>query len=296
MVQPVYYSAYAQKSDTLITYSFGDNGTRAVRRATETYKLHKTDSTWVRTTFNANKVAVKTETFSDKQLNNLNGEYFEYDQGHVALKGFYLDNQKNGQWTKLDGDEKPEEVKTYQKDKLNGAYTTYWKDGTPKISGTYVDGKKVGEWKIMYENGNLALKESYDEKSKLTDSAYFDRNGKAVKKADVTTEPSFPGGMKQFYVYLSRNVRYPAEAHRYKIQGKVYLSFMISPTGKVEHVKVISSPDASLSQEAIKVTQQSPDWIPATLFGNPVSVGYSIDINFTLRQPVSKNKNIRYLH
>ncbi len=276
-------SVYAQKSDTLITYSFGDNGARAVSRATETYKIYKNDSTWVRTTFNAGRIAVKTETFSDKQLSRLNGEYLEYEQGQVSLKGHYLDNQKTGLWIKFDSDGKPNEAKIYNKNKLNGDYTAYWKNGTPKINGTYVDGKKIGEWKIKYENGNLALKESYDERSKLTDSTYLDISGKAVKRADITTEPLFPGGLKQFYIYLSRNVRYPVEAHRSKIQGKVYLSFLISPIGKVENVKVISSPAASLSEEAVKVTQQSPNWIPATLFGKPISLSYSIDINFTLR-------------
>jgi len=276
-------SAYAQRSDTLITYSFGDNGARAVSRATETYKIYKNDSAWIRITFNAKKIAVKTETFSDKQLRILNGGYLEYEQGQILLKGLYADNQKTGLWTKFDRDGSPSEVKTYSKDRLNGAYTSYWKNGTPKINGNYVDGKKVGEWRIQYEDGGLALKENYDAKSKLTDSTYLDISGNAVKRADITTEPVFPGGMKQFYVYLARNVRYPAEAYRSKIQGKVYLSFLINPAGKVENVKVISSPAVSLSEEAVKVTQQSPSWIPATLFGSPISITYNIDINFTLR-------------
>lgn len=276
-------SVHAQKSDTLITYSFGDNGARAVSRATETYKIYKNDSAWIRTTFNAKKIAVKTETFSDKQLSILNGEYLEYEQGKVSLKGFYLDNQKTGLWTKFSDEGKPNEAKTFSKDKLNGDYSAYWENGTLKINGTYSAGKKVGEWKIRYENGNLALKENYDASHKLTDSIYLDINGNAVKRADITTEPLFPGGLKQFYMYLARTVRYPIDAHRSRTQGKVYLSFWISKTGKVEDVKVISSPGPSLSEEAIKVTQHSPDWIPGTLFGNPIRVNYSIDINFTLR-------------
>lgn len=268
----------AQKSDTLITYNFG-NYTRAV----ETYKVYKKDSVYIRTTLDAKKAITKSETFSDKKLKVLNGEYLEYKDGQVALKGFYHDNEKTGLWTIFNVDGKPKEAKVYNRDKLNGTYTTYWKNGTAKINGNYVDGNKVGEWKILYENGKTALKETYNAKNKLTDSTYLDIDGEPVSKTAVITDPSFPGGLKKFYLYLSRSVRYPADAQQSKTQGRVYLSFWIGKTGKVESVKVISSPSNSLSEEAIRVTQLSPDWIPGTLFGKPMDVAYNIDINFSLR-------------
>jgi TonB family protein len=275
-------NAFAQKSDTLMTYSFGDY-TKTVAKTGETYKVYRKDSVWIKTTFNAKHAIVKTETFADKKLKTLNGEYEEYNNEKISVKGFYLDNKKTGLWTIFDLDGKPKESKVYQEDKLNGAYTTYWENGATKISGNYSNGKKLGEWKILYENGNLALKEEYDSKNKVTDSAYLAIDGKPVSKADVSTEPFFPGGMKQFYVYLSRNIRYPVEDHRAKTQGKVYLSFTVNKTGTIEDIKIISSPSASLSEEAIRVTQQSPNWIPGTLFGNPIAVSYNININFTLR-------------
>jgi len=274
-------SVFAQKSDTLITYNFGNYETKAI--ATESYKVYKKDNVYIRTTFDNRKAITKIETFADKKLKVLNGEYLEYKDGQVVLKGLYLENKRSGLWTNFGINGKPKEAMVYQDNKLNGTYTSYWKNGAVKVSGNYVDGKKVGEWKILYETGSLALKESYDSKNKLTDSTYLDLEGKTVQKADITTEPSFPGGMKQFYMYLAKNIRYPVEAHQSRSEGKVYLSFMVSRSGKIEDVKIISSPALSLSEEAIRVTKLSPDWISATLFGNPVEMPYNIDINFTLR-------------
>lgn len=272
----------AQKSDTLITYNFGDNYYKATAKAAESYKVYKKDSLWIRKTFNGKQALTKTEIFSDKKLKTLNGEYLEYEDGKVSLKGFYLNNKKTGLWTSFDADDKPKETKTFKEDELNGAYASYWKDGSPKTSGNYTDDKKTGEWKINYENGKLALKELYDARNKVTDSTYLDIDGDPVAKADITTEPSFPGGMKKFYMYLGKSIRYPLEARNSKAQGKVYLSFLVSSTGKIEGIKVISAPHISLAEEAIKVMEQSPDWIPATLFGKPVTVPYNININFTI--------------
>lgn len=276
------FHVFAQKSDTLITYNFGDY-TKSVAKTKETYQVYKKDSVWIKATFNAKRAIVKKETFADKKLKSLNGEYEEYNNDKVSLKGFYRNNNKTGLWMSYDVDGKLKESKVYQENLLNGLYNTYWKNGAIKISGNYIDGKKIGEWKILYENGNLALKEQYDSKNKLIDSTYLDIEGNTVAKADVSTEPSFPGGIRQFYVYLSKNIKYPAEDHRTKTQGKVYLSFIVSKTGTIEDIKIISSPSTTLSEEAIRVTEQSPYWIPGTLFGHPIAVSYNININFTLR-------------
>ena len=273
----------AQKSDTLITYNFGDNYAKPVARVAETFKVYKKDSVWIRETFNSKRLLIKKETFSDRKLKILNGEYLEYDNGKVSSNGAYLNSQKTGLWTYFDTDGKQKESKVFEEDKLNGPNIKYWKNGNTKIIENYVKAFKVGESKIYYENGDLALKEVYDIKGKMTDSAYLDIEGKAVSRADVITEPSFPGGMKQFYMYLSRSIRYPVEARNSKTQGRVFLSFIVNRFGKIEDIKVISSPDHYLAEEAVRITSQSPDWTPGTLFGNPVSSPYNININFTLR-------------
>lgn len=43
----------------------------------------------------------------------------------------------------------------------------------------------------------------------------------------VEIEPEFPGGLAQFYKYLSHNIRYPAEARNHKEQGKVILQISL---------------------------------------------------------------------
>jgi len=43
----------------------------------------------------------------------------------------------------------------------------------------------------------------------------------------LEVQPTFPGGMDKFYVYLSKSIRYPAAAQEINIQGKVFVSFII---------------------------------------------------------------------
>ncbi|WP_316826563.1 TonB family protein [Pedobacter miscanthi] len=272
----------AQKSDTLITYSFGENYYKEKIKPVETYKVYKKDSVWLKTTFNWKQELIKTETFADRKLKKLNGGYFEYENGKILLKGLYLNNKKTGLWTNFDADGKPKESKIFEEDKLNGPHIQYWKNGNTKWSEHYAKAYKVGESKLFYEDGKLALKELYDGKGNLTDSTYLDRNGEPVTKAGITTEPSFQGGMKKFYMFLAKSIRYPVEARNNRNQGKVYLSFMVSGTGKIEDIKIISAPHISLAEEAIRILRQSPDWIPATLFGKPISVPCNININFTI--------------
>jgi TonB family protein len=107
--------------------------------------------------------------------------------------------------------------------------------------------------------------------------------GKPVTKEEVITEPLFPGGMKNFYMYLGRSIKFPAEAQENKAQGKVYISLLIGRTGKIERIRIISSPNKSLAGEAVRVIERSPDWIPGTLFGNPASLPSIVIINFTSR-------------
>ncbi len=250
---------------------------------TETFKVYKKDSIWIRETFNSTRLMTKKETFADRKLKILNGEYLEYENDKIALKGTYLNGKETGLWTEFDADEKPKETMVLEDGTLNGPYIIYWENGTTKISENYVKGWKAGEKKIFYENGNLALRELYDAKSKITNSTYLDMKGKPVTKEEVITEPLFPGGMKNFYMYLGRSIKFPVEAQVNKVQGKVYVSLLIGRTGKIERIRIISSPHKSLAGEAVRVIGRSPDWIPGTLFGNPASLPSIVIINFTSR-------------
>ena len=85
---------------------------------------------------------------------------------------------------------------------------------------------------------------------------------------------------KWVYAYL----KYPQEAVRNGIQGRVLVDFVIDEKGKVKDVKVLRGVDPLLDAEAVKVVSASPDWKPARLQGKKVRSEMSIYVEFKLEK------------
>ena len=99
----------------------------------------------------------------------------------------------------------------------------------------------------------------------------------------VEVPPRFPGGDVKLMEYLSRTVKYPVEAQKKHVQGRVILHFIIEKDGSVSNVRVARSVDPSLDAEAIRVVNSMPKWEPARQKGQPVRVRYTIPIQFRLQ-------------
>lgn len=99
----------------------------------------------------------------------------------------------------------------------------------------------------------------------------------------VDKMPEFPGGMTGLMQHLSKNIRYPAEAHTNNIQGRVVVSVIINTDGKVTNAKIVQGVAPSLDAEALRVTGTMPDWIPGTKDGKPVNVKYTFPVVFRLQ-------------
>lgn len=95
--------------------------------------------------------------------------------------------------------------------------------------------------------------------------------------------PEFPGGMTGLMQHLSKNIRYPAEAHTNNIQGRVVVSVIINTEGKVTNAQIVQGVAPSLDAEALRVTGTMPDWIPGTKDGKPVNVKYTLPVVFRLQ-------------
>ncbi len=95
--------------------------------------------------------------------------------------------------------------------------------------------------------------------------------------------PEYPGGVERLYAFLSANARYPKEARKQWIEGKVHVSFVIEKDGTVSSVKLVRGVHPLLDNEAIRVVSTLEQWTPGTQFGKPVRVQFSMPIIFTLK-------------
>jgi TonB family protein len=99
----------------------------------------------------------------------------------------------------------------------------------------------------------------------------------------VTTSPEFPGGFRALMSHLRTAIRYPAEAEKKGLKGKVFVQFIVGKDGTIRDAKLLRSIDPLLDEEALRVVKAMPKWIPGQDKGKPVSVRFTLPISFTLQ-------------
>ena len=104
---------------------------------------------------------------------------------------------------------------------------------------------------------------------------------------DCDVKPSFLGStdptvflQKWVYSYM----KYPEEALKQGIQGRVLVDFVIGEDGKIRDVKVLKGADPLLDDEAVRIISGSPAWKPGKVRGKKVSSEMSLYVEFRLEK------------
>ncbi|MDX1627945.1 MAG: TonB family protein [Fulvivirga sp.] len=98
----------------------------------------------------------------------------------------------------------------------------------------------------------------------------------------VEDPATFPGGRQAFYKYVADKLKYPAQARRMGIEGKVFVQFVVNENGELTEVKAIKGIGAGCDEEAVRVIQNSPKWNPPKQRGKPVKQRIILPIVFKL--------------
>ncbi|GMT44594.1 MAG: cell envelope biogenesis protein TonB [bacterium] len=99
----------------------------------------------------------------------------------------------------------------------------------------------------------------------------------------VEKMPEYPGGVNALISYLSKNIHYPEQARKAKVQGRVFINFIVEKDGSISHVKVLKGIGYGFDKEAVKAVKNMPRWIPGYQKGKPVRVSYNLPVKFTLQ-------------
>ncbi len=99
----------------------------------------------------------------------------------------------------------------------------------------------------------------------------------------VEDMPEFPGGEMALRTFIANAIKYPVIAQENGIQGKVYVTFVVSKDGTVTNATIARGVDPSLDKEALRVVMSLPKWKPGKQRGKPVNVSYTVPINFVLQ-------------
>nr|WP_319266827.1 M56 family metallopeptidase [uncultured Draconibacterium sp.] len=99
----------------------------------------------------------------------------------------------------------------------------------------------------------------------------------------VEEMPEFPGGDIALRKFIANSIKYPEIAIEKGIQGKVYVTFVVTGDGKIANAKIARGVDPSIDKEALRVVNTLPKWKPGYQRGKTVNVSYTVPINFVLQ-------------
>ena len=98
----------------------------------------------------------------------------------------------------------------------------------------------------------------------------------------VEQNPEFPGGYAAMQNFLRDKIQYPLVAQEAGITGTVFVSFVVSKTGKISNTRILRGIGQACDDESIRVVNEMPAWLPGMQNGNAVPVIFQIPIKFQL--------------
>ena len=114
----------------------------------------------------------------------------------------------------------------------------------------------------------------------MTSTAQTKKNDMLFSVVEVM--PQYPGGQIAMLKYLMENIKYPEQAMKKGIQGRVAVSFIVEKDGSISDVKPVLSVHPLLNKEAVRVVKSMPKWSPGKHNGKPVRVRFNLPVMFKL--------------
>lgn len=107
------------------------------------------------------------------------------------------------------------------------------------------------------------------------------------------TFPQFPGGHIALVEYLSKSIKFPKEKEKENVRARVVTSFTVEKDGSITDAKIVRSQGEVFDNEALRVINGMPKWIPGIQNGKAVSVKYTLPITFSTTDSDKKIKSVR---
>lgn len=102
--------------------------------------------------------------------------------------------------------------------------------------------------------------------------------------------PEFPGGPEAMFKYLGQNIKCPGSAIDAGIQGTVYVSFVVDTSGAINATSVLRGIGGGCDEEALRVVNGMPLWVPGKDNGKPVKVQYNMRYASVIDEQLKRGK------
>ncbi|OOG72818.1 energy transducer TonB [Algoriphagus sp. A40] len=98
----------------------------------------------------------------------------------------------------------------------------------------------------------------------------------------VDEMPVPPGGMEGLTDYMIKTLKYPKDARKAGIEGKVMVTFVVRADGTVTNSEILQGIGKSCDEEALRVVDNFGTWTPGKLDGKAVATQMVLPIQFKL--------------
>jgi TonB family protein len=163
-------------------------------------------------------------------------------------------------------------------------------DSDSKTSATATDSSKMAATtdSTMKDTSAMAAK-PVKKKRKASVTMESTGTGKIVKDKDgvyssVEVMPEYTGGQNGLSTYINDHIEYNSAAADDNTMSTVRVSFIVDENGKVKDAHAVGDqkPGYDLSNQAVKVISNMPDWTPGKVHGKSVKTRVVLPIAFQL--------------
>lgn len=111
-----------------------------------------------------------------------------------------------------------------------------------------------------------------------------------VPAPELTLLPQYKGGGKALAYFIRKNMQYPPEARSAGVGGAIVVEFLVMSNGRVDNAATVGDAIGyGLEEEAVRIVEKMPKWIPAQLDGKPVTSKHQLVIRFDAPAPKEGN-------
>tara|TARA_Y100001972_G_scaffold115640_1_gene152590 strand:+ start:5796 stop:7562 length:1767 start_codon:yes stop_codon:yes gene_type:complete len=99
----------------------------------------------------------------------------------------------------------------------------------------------------------------------------------------VEEQPEYEGGLEVFKSHIANNIKYPLQARKLGIEGRVYIQFIVEKDGSLSDILVVKGIGGGCDEEAVRVIKSLPSTFkPGSQRGMAVRVRMVMPIVFKL--------------
>lgn len=282
------WSSSSNGQTILDTMYFNQNWEQSTEQEANYYRIISTDSAEGSFRFSVKDYYLSGQvqmagTYKSIRPDNKDGQFIYYfEDGQPQRDCYYKENILNGTFKEWHRSGKIKNVQEYKNGLLDGSYKVWRENGSIKQEARYVKGEKNGNFKTYYENGQLIRNDLYED-DKLVEGFCFTPDGDPTEYFPYIVMPRFRDGRTGLRKFIEQELKYPPEAKKSGDEGYVIVVFTVDEEGNVKDPQIVNGDKEYFNEEALRVVNLFPKWIPGKVDGVPSPVHVSVPIEFRLR-------------